>query len=71
MNIYSPTHFTAENCPMGLHTTPAGTYCQLMGEYELYLDGYNTIPVYAGMNNKCPAQWPDYTRCPADNPKCC
>ena len=71
MNIYDPAYFTAANCPTGLRTTAAGNYCQLMGEYVLNLPGYNTIPLYEGMNNACPAQWPGYERCPASNPKCC
>lgn len=71
MGIYDGAYWTKDNCPKGLRTTPAGTYCQLMGEYELPLPGYNTIPIYAGMNNACPAQWPGYERCPASNPKCC
>jgi len=43
----------------------------LTGPYVLYLNGYNSVPIYAGMNNACPAQWPTYVRCPADNPTCC
>merc|ERR1712146_511556 len=33
--IYDPDHFDASNCPVGLHTTPNGNYCQLMGQWNL------------------------------------
>jgi len=73
MAIYDPARFTTANCPGGLMTDPTGTgtYCQLMGEYVMYLNGYNSIPLYAGINNACPAQWPAYVRCPPGNPTCC
>jgi hypothetical protein len=71
LNMYDPSRFNDSNCPGGVHTTPAGTYCQLMGEYILELNAYNTVPVYAGVNNACPAQWPTYVRCPEGNPACC
>lgn len=42
--IYDGKHFTADNCPNGLRTAENGhTFCQLMGEYELPLNGYNSI----------------------------
>lgn len=65
--------FNDSNCPGGVFTDPTGNgaYCMLTGPYVLYLNGYNTVPIYAGMNNACPAQWPTYVRCPADNPACC
>jgi len=65
--------FTAAQCPGGVTTSPSGpgAYCQIMGVWRMYLNGYNSIPLYAGMNNRCPAQWPTYTRCPANNPQCC
>lgn len=73
MALYAPNRFTSAQCPGGL-TTPLlgnGTYCQLMGQYVLTLDGYNSVPLYAGMNNACPSQWPAYERCPPGNPTCC
>jgi len=73
MALYSPNRFTAAQCPGGL-TTPRngnGTYCQITGEYVLTLGGYNTVPLYGGMNNACPSQWPQFERCPAGNPTCC
>jgi hypothetical protein len=114
MQIFDPAHFTSDNCPTGLMTTPAGTYCQMMGPYEMPLNDYNTIAMYPGINNNCPsqvwaalpqfslpfsqaicfsvprpgaalrhrasvmsrapagccAQWPEYQRCPASDPKC-
>jgi len=70
MQIFDPAHFTSDNCPTGLMTTPAGTYCQMMGPYEMPLNDYNTIAMYPGINNNCPSQWPEYQRCPASDPKC-
>lgn len=69
--IYQPDFFNSTNCPMGLRTTPAGTFCQLMGPYELDLPDYNTVPITKDYNSKCPSQWPNYYRCPAGNPSCC
>jgi hypothetical protein len=54
--------FNKTNCPVGLLQSPGGgSYCQLMGPYRLPLNGYNTVAPYAGMNDHCTAQWPDYT----------
>ncbi len=71
--MYDPNRWNSNNCPLGLTTAPsgAGAYCQIMGQYRQSLGGYNSIPIYAHMNERCPAQWPDYIRCPADNPTCC
>lgn len=71
------TRFTETTCPGGLVSTPAGSYCQIMGTYRMSLTGYNSVPVYAGMNNACPSQWkpaslgPSYVRCPPGNSSCC
>jgi hypothetical protein len=54
--IFEPNFFNSTNCPIGLRTTPNGSYCQLLGPYILTLPDYNTVPVYPNMNNKCPAQ---------------
>jgi hypothetical protein len=70
-NMYDPGRFTPANCPGGLQTTPGGAYCQIMGQYVQQLNDYNSVPVYAGMNNFCPSQWPEYVRCPPGNPTCC
>ncbi len=43
MNIYDPKYFTTTNCPLGLQTTPQGTYCQMMGDFVMPLNDYNTI----------------------------
>ena len=79
MMIYDTTsaRFTADTCPGGLINSPQGAYCQIMGVYEMPLVGYNSIPLYAGMNNACPSQWrppsmgPSYVRCPPGNQTCC
>jgi len=37
-------------------------YCQLFGDYLLELPGYNTISLYANMNENCPSVPPEYYR---------
>eukprot|EP00937_MAST-01D_sp_MAST-1D-sp2_P000953 g953.t1 len=56
------SRFTAANCAGGLIADAAGrgSYCQLLGPYVLPLNGYNSVPVTAHMNERCAAQWPDY-----------
>lgn len=79
MQIYDATsaRFTAATCPGGLVPSPQGNYCQIMGVYQMPLQGYNSVPLYAGMNNACPSQWrppsagPSYVRCPPGNLTCC
>lgn len=72
MAIFDGAFFDASNCPNGgLRAAAGGSYCQLMGPYTLALDGFNTIPLYPGINNYCPSQWPDPTRCPPGNITCC
>merc|ERR1712146_112841 len=63
--IYDPDHFDASNCPVGLHTTPNGNYCQLMGQWNLPLKGYNSIVPYANINNHCESSGPATTAAPS------
>ena len=56
LQIFDPAYFNTVNCPVGLMTTPAGTYCQMMGPYEMPLNDYNTVAMYPGVNNNCPSQ---------------
>lgn len=37
-------------------------YCQLMGRYRMDLPGFNTVRMYAHMNERCPSLPPDYVR---------
>jgi hypothetical protein len=37
-------------------------YCQVIGKYQVLLDGYSTIKPYAHMNEKCPSVAPDFFR---------
>lgn len=86
MNIFDGNHFNKINCPLGLMSAaPApwapsstgGSYCQIVGDFELSLPGYNSIPLYTQMNDYCPSQWrpgwrgPSYFRCPDATPTCC
>lgn len=40
-------------------------YCQVVGKYQVLLDGYSTIKPYTHMNEKCPSVAPDFFR-PSD-----
>ena len=82
MALYSPTQsrFNASSCPgPGLTSSPTGSgaYCQVLGTWRMHLPGYNTIPLYAGMNNACPSQWrpasvgKSYQRCADGSLTCC
>ncbi len=44
----------------------SGNICQIMGNYELLLPNFNTIPMYNYMNQYCPSVPPNYFR-----PNCC
>nr|XP_004252023.1 uncharacterized protein LOC101252754 [Solanum lycopersicum] len=37
-------------------------FCQILGKYRMELPGYNTMDVYAHMNEKCPSMPPKYYR---------
>lgn len=39
---------------------------QIMGEYDLPLNAYNSVALYENMNNACADQWPNYVRGPAN-----
>jgi hypothetical protein len=41
---------------------PELEYCQIMGKYQVKLDGYSSIAPYSHMNEKCPSIAPEYTR---------
>ena len=81
MALYSQTQsrFNASSCPGGLTSSPTGSgaYCQVLGTWRMHLPGYNTIPIYAGMNNACPSQWKpasvgkSYQRCADGSLTCC
>merc|ERR1712176_605218 len=43
---------------------PNNPFCQLMGSYELMLDGVNSITPHQHMAEKCAGQPPDYSRSP-------
>jgi hypothetical protein len=57
LQIFDGQYWTDSRCPSGVQTTDAGqTYCQLLGPYVLTLPEFNTVPPYANMNERCPAQ---------------
>jgi len=68
--IFEPKVFNKDNCPVGLHETDTGNYCQLMGQWRLPLGGYNSIKLYPNMNNHCGSQWPSFDRCPGGGIDC-
>lgn len=57
MGIYNATYFNEQNCPGGFQKGDAqsnGGYCQIMGPYDMILNGYNSVtPLYQGLNNHC------------------
>jgi len=72
MSIYDSAWWSSANCPTGLWqpTGGNGSVCQILGEVRMPLDGFNTIPLYASMNNFCGSQWPKYERCPGGAASC-
>jgi hypothetical protein len=54
--MFEPQRFTEASCPGGLTQTAAGAYCQMLGPFVLTLPGYNSVPLYAHMNERCPSQ---------------
>jgi len=54
--------FNYSNCPHNsLIVSDQGyAYCQVIGDFVLELNEYNTVAPYAHMNEACAAQWPDY-----------
>jgi hypothetical protein len=69
MGMFDPVgRFDSTSCPGGLtqgDQNGVGTYCQMMGEWQLLLNAYNSFPLYAGQNSQCACQWPQYVRGPA------
>lgn len=37
-------------------------FCQILGEYQMELPGYNSVEPYANMNENCPSLPPSYDR---------
>jgi hypothetical protein len=70
MAIFDQGFFDKTNCPTGLRETDNGNYCQLMGQWQLDLNEYNSIGLYPQMNNHCGSQWPKYQRCPDGSNNC-
>lgn len=70
MGIYDTVgRFDETSCPGGLtqgDENGVGTYCQVMGTYQLLLNGYNNYGPYANQNNNCNCQWPSYSRSPSN-----
>ncbi|KAH3758676.1 zinc finger protein, MYND-type [Pelomyxa schiedti] len=61
MNIYD----TAK--PEGCESLdPDLPYCQVGGDLKLYLPGWNSVPLYDHMNERCGALPKDYVRAPDD-----
>ena len=38
------------------------SWCQILGEYYMDLNNFNSIDIYSNMNQKCPSIPPDYIR---------
>jgi len=48
-----------ESC---LKNDPSLPFCQFFGDYLMEMPGYNTVKMYAHMNEKCPGLPPNYER---------
>ncbi|KAJ3677456.1 hypothetical protein LUZ60_003180 [Juncus effusus] len=48
--------------PSWCRSEEANPFCQILGEYQMELPGYNTINPYANMNENCPSLPPTYKR---------
>jgi len=59
MGVYDTTTPLPDVCKTN---DPELPYCQLFGEYEMNMPNYNTVPMYAHMNEKCPTKAPLYNR---------
>lgn len=73
MALFNGSFWDEGNCPGGVLTPDGGsrgTLCQVTGPYVLPMGGYNSIPVYAGVNSHCGSQWPSYERCPGGGTAC-
>ena len=70
--MFDATYWTPANCPTGLWTPTGGRgrVCQLMGADRMPLDAYNSIPLYARMNERCGSAWPAFARCDDGSTTC-
>jgi hypothetical protein len=59
MNIFNHTYVRPQAC---VDSDPDLPYCQIMGQYKLWVTGYNSIPLYSHMNENCASQGPMYVR---------
>jgi len=61
LDFFDVTYPRPEQC---VAADPNLPYCQLLGKYRVTLPSYSTVAPYSHMNEKCPVNWPDYTRTP-------
>jgi hypothetical protein len=59
MKVYDASYVLPESCK---EADPSNPVCQILGEYTLVLDHYNSKAPYAHMAEKCPGVAPNYTR---------
>jgi hypothetical protein len=71
--LFEPDHVNRVNCRKGysIAADSETAYCQVMGLIKIPLKGLNTILPYQNMSNGCASQWPEYVRCPGDEPEPC
>mmetsp|Transcript_26205 Transcript_26205/g.30046 ORF Transcript_26205/g.30046 Transcript_26205/m.30046 type:complete len:554 (+) Transcript_26205:48-1709(+) len=63
-NLYQLQIFDTQknsNCTDGY---PDRAFCQLFGDYDFVLPGFNSVPIYSHMNERCPESAPDFERTP-------
>eukprot|EP01084_Bolivina_argentea_P006551 12433_1 len=62
--IFFNANFTNERPNICKEADPNNPLCQLMGEYSLILEKWNTITPHKHMAETCPSEAPDYNRPP-------
>ena len=58
MNMLDAQYEPAQEC---LVVGPDGQeFCQIMGEYALFVPGFGQVGLFPGMREQCPSKAPDY-----------
>jgi len=61
MNFFDINYQRPEVC---VQSDPDSQFCQIMGNYRMYLPGYTSKDTFPDMGNNCPSLNPDYYRPP-------
>jgi len=63
-DVYHLNHFdlTTPRPDACVAADPNLPFCQILGKYRLYTDGYSSVDPYSHMNERCQINWPSYKR---------